>query len=141
MYTPTAGYRTTQITSSGPAGQIILLYQGAIRFGAQHLAALQRMDPEAAHHASIRAQAIVAELHQTLDLSAGPIAVQLGQLYGFVLDRLVEGNLSKTPKPTEDALFILRGLLEAWQAIATPVSSQPRPRATGGLTLVGAARK
>ena len=49
MLDPTAAYRTAQVASSSRAGQIVLLYQGAIRFGGQHLAWLERQDMEQAH--------------------------------------------------------------------------------------------
>jgi flagellar protein FliS len=123
MLDPTASYRTSQVVSASRAGQIVLLYQGAIRFGTQHLAFLERHDTEQAHRASIRCQEIVTALRGSLDLSAGPIAVQLDQLYGFVMDRLVAGNVSKEPRPTEEALQVLRGLLDAWQELAARPAS------------------
>jgi flagellar protein FliS len=118
MLDPTATYRTSQVVSASRAGQIVLLYQGAIRFGAQHLAFVERHDIEQAHKASIRCQEIVTALRGSLDLSAGPIAVQLSDLYDFVLQRLEKGNLTKDPRPTEEALQVLRGLLDAWQDLA-----------------------
>ena len=123
MLDPTAAYRTAQVVSASRAGQIVLLYQGAIRFGAQHLAFLERHDIEQAHRSSIRCQEIVTALRGSLDFTAGPIATQLDSLYEFVLRRLAAGNLAKEPKPTEEALQVLRGLLDAWQELATrPVS-------------------
>jgi flagellin-specific chaperone FliS len=41
---------------------------------------------------SIRCQEIVTALRGSLDLSAGPIATQLDDLYDFVLRRLEKGN-------------------------------------------------
>jgi flagellin-specific chaperone FliS len=74
-------------------------------------------------------------LRGSLDLAAGPVAVQLDQLYDFVLRRLMEGNMTKQARPTEEALKVLRGLLDAWQELAAqpaaePVetSTQPMPR-------------
>jgi flagellar protein FliS len=118
MLDPTAAYRTSQVTSASRVGQVVLLYQGAIRFGSQHLAFLERHEIEQAHRASIRCQEIVAALRGSLDLSAGPIAVQLDELYDFVQRRLASGNATKEPRHTEEALKVLRGLLEAWQEIA-----------------------
>ena len=123
MLDPTAAYRTAQVASASRAGQIVLLYQGAIRFATQHLAFVERHDVEQAHKASIRAQEIVNALRGSLELSAGPIAVQLDQLYDFVMRRLVDGNLTKDPRPTEEAIKVLRGLLEAWQEISTRPAS------------------
>jgi flagellar protein FliS len=130
MLDPTSTYRTSQVVSSSRAGQIVLLYQGAIRFGVQHVAWLERHDIEQAHRSSIRCQEIVAALRGSLDLSAGPIAVQLDQLYDFVLRRLADGNVTKQPKPTEEAVQVLRGLLEAWQELA----SRPRSALTDTAT-------
>jgi flagellar secretion chaperone FliS len=118
MFDPTATYRTSQVVSASKAGQIVLMYQGAIRFGLQHLAWLESHNVEQAHRASVRCQEIVASLRGSLDLTAGPIALQLDQLYGFVQERLIEGNMTKEAKPTQEALQVLRGLLEAWQDLA-----------------------
>jgi flagellar protein FliS len=123
MLDPTATYRTAQVVSASRAGQIVLLYQGAIRFGAQHLAFLERNNVEQAHRSSIRCQEIVTALRGSLDFTAGPIAAQLDALYEFVLRRLAAGNLAKEPKPTEEALQVLRGLLDAWQELASRPAS------------------
>lgn len=124
MLDPTAAYRTSQVSSASGAGQVVLLYQGAIRFASQHLAFIERHDVEQAHKASIRAQEIVSALRGSLDLSAGPIAVQLDQLYDFVMRRLMTGNMEKDPRPTAEALQVLRGLMEAWQELAARPASE-----------------
>lgn len=140
MYDPTSTYRSTQVATSGPAAQVVLLYQGALRFGAQHLAALRRGDLEAAHNASIRCQTVVSGLQESLNLSAGPIAAQLESLYVFCLDRLVAGNIHKDPRPTEEALIVLRDLLGAWQELAS-LGAGPLPVGpAAGVHQAGAAR-
>lgn len=132
MPDPTATYRTDQITTATPVGQVVLLLQGAIRFGRCHLEALERGDREAAHHASIRCQAIVAGLQEVLDFRAGPIATQLDAIYDFILRRLVEGNLRSDPRPTEEAIALLRDLLEAWTAVAARQGTASDPRSAAG---------
>jgi flagellar protein FliS len=134
MLDPTAAYRTSQVVGASRAGQIVLLYQGAIRFGTQHLAYLERHEIEPAHSASIRCQEIVLALRSSLALSYGPIAVQLDQLYDFVLRHLVAGNVAKEPRPTEEALQVLRGLLEAWQELASRPSSALADESSGAPT-------
>ena len=136
MLDPTGVYRTSQVVSASPVGRIVLLYQGAIRFGTQHLAFLERGETEQAHRSSMRCQEIVAALRGCLDLSAGPIAIQLDQLYDFVQRRLMDGNLAKQPKPTQEALQVLRGLLEAWQQIAATPQNE-LAATTPALTAVG----
>jgi flagellar secretion chaperone FliS len=158
MFDPTATYRTAQVVSASKTDQIVLLYQGAIRFTLQHLTWLERKDVEQANRASLRAQEIVSALRGSLDLSAGPIAVQLEALYDFVLRRLLDGNMSKKPRPTEEAVQVLRGLLEAWQELAARPTAADLPEGTasaqrlaqlgimspaaqGGGVLVGGARR
>jgi flagellar protein FliS len=119
-YDPTAAYRSAQVTTSSPANQVVLLYEGAIRFSAQSIQKLRARDFEGAHTASIRAQAIVSALRESLDLSAGEVALQLDAIYDFMLRRLVAGNMAKQPGPTLEVIDLLRSLLEAWRAIAVP---------------------
>ncbi len=131
-YDPTAAYRTAQVTTSSPAHQVVLLYEGAIRFCAQSIQRLAARDLEGAHTASIRAQAIVAALRETLDMDrGGDIAVQLDALYDFMLRRLVAGNVGKQPGPVLEVIDLLRGLLEAWRAIETNEVPQARPAVPG----------
>jgi flagellar protein FliS len=133
MYDPTAAYRSAQVTTSSPAAQVVLLHEGAIRFSA--------MDLEGAHTASVRAQAIVSALRESLDMSTGEIALQLDAIYDFMHRRLVAGNVSKTPGPALEVIDLLRGLADAWRQVAAPagaatpaaastddpVSTAPRP--------------
>jgi flagellar protein FliS len=125
---PTAVYRSTQVTTSSPATQIVLLYEGAIRFASLSVLRLEQHDVEAAHNASLRTQAIVSALRESLDLSAGDVALRLDGLYEFMIRRLTEGNLAKDPAPAKEVIGLLRELLAAWRAIANPQAGQePRP--------------
>jgi flagellar protein FliS len=71
-------------------------------------------------------------------MSAGAVAVNLDALYDYILRRLVAGNVAKDPAPTEEALGLLRSLLEAWQQVArqgaavatsVPAGATPSPAA------------
>jgi flagellar protein FliS len=119
-YDPTAAYRSTQVTTSSPASQVVLLYEGAIRFCALSVQRLTMKDLEGSHTASIRAQAIVSALRESLDMSTGEIAIQLDAIYDFMHRRLVAGNLAKEPGPALEVIDLLRGLLDAWRQVAGP---------------------
>ena len=146
-YDLTAAYRTAQVTTSSPAAQVVLLYEGAIRFSALSVQRLRAQDIEGAHTASVRAQAIVSALRESLDMSTGEIAIQLDAIYDFMHRRLVAGNVSKTPGPTLEAIDLLRGLLEAWRRVAAPAgagapapgraSAAAAPQPLVGLPIVG----
>jgi flagellar protein FliS len=136
-YDPTAAYRSAQVTTSSPAAQVVLLYEGAIRFAAQSAVRLEAKDLEGSHHASLRAQAIVSCLRESLDLSAGEIPARLDAIYEFMHRRLVAGNMAKDPAPAREVIALLRDLLEAWRAITAPApipaSIQDRPRSATGV--------
>jgi flagellar secretion chaperone FliS len=122
---PTGVYRQAQVATSNPVAQVVLLYEGAIRFAALSAHRLEQKDIEGSHRASLRAQAIVTELRNCLDLSAGDVAVKLDALYEFIGRRLIDGNTRKDPEPAREVIGLLRELLEAWRAIASPQSTQP----------------
>lgn len=129
-YDPTAAYRSAQVTTSSPAAQVVLLYEGAIRFSALSVQRLRAGDVEGAHVASLRAQAIVSALRESLDMSTGEIAIQLDAIYDFMHRRLVAGNVAKEAGPTLEAIDLLRGLLDAWRQIAQPAGeAAPHPAA------------
>ena len=118
MVDPTAAYRSVQVLSSNPVNQVAMLYEGAIRFATKHLIALETGDIAAAHNASLRSQEIVGALQETLDLSQGEIAASLDAIYHFILTRLVDGNVTKSPHSTTEAIELLRELRDAWLVIA-----------------------
>jgi flagellar protein FliS len=124
-FDPTAAYRTSQVTTSNPVAQVVLLYEGAIRFASLSIARIEQHDPEGAHKASLRAQAIVSSLRASLDLSAGDVARQLDSLYDFISRRLVAGNIAKDPEPAREAIGLLRDLLGAWRTVANPAQAAP----------------
>lgn len=126
---PTGVYRQAQVATSNPVAQVVLLYEGAIRFTALSVARLEQHDIEGSHRASLRAQAIVTELRNALDLSAGDVAVRLDALYEFMGRRLVAGNIHKDPEPAREVMGLLRELLEAWRAIANPQAAAADPAA------------
>jgi flagellar protein FliS len=124
-YDPTAVYRTAQVTASSPAARVVLLYEGAIRFAALSVQCLERHDLEGSHNASLRAQTIVGALRESLDLSAGDLAVQLDQLYDFMIRRLAAGNVAKDPRAAVEVIGLLRELLGAWRQVADPARATP----------------
>jgi len=136
-YDLTATYRSAQVTTSSPAAQVVLLYEGAIRFAAQSIARLEEHDLEGSHNTSLRAQAIISALRESLDLSAGDVALRLDGLYSYMQRRLVEGNIDKDTAPAREVIGLLRELLAAWRAVAAPAAqtsgaadvAQPAPPA------------
>ena len=115
---PYAQYRQNSVETASPTRLVVMLYDGAIRFLSQALAAMQ-----AGQHApqSVligKAQAIIAHLHDTLDAEAGSaFAESLSGIYTALLRTLTAANIENQRGPVEEALSILRELRETWAEV------------------------
>jgi len=120
-------YRQTQAQTAAPGEQVVMLYRGALRFVIQAIAAIEARNIEAAHTNLIRAQAIVTELLESLDVErGGDLARQLISIYAYMNQRLIEANLRKDPEPAREVEQLLRELLPAWEAAARSVAPTNR---------------
>jgi flagellar protein FliS len=122
-------YRTMVVETATPVELVVKLYRGVLRFGQQAVEALERGDHEDAHACLTRAQAIIAELSESLDLdNGGQLAVQLLTLYTYSTRLLAEANCQKAVEPVRGVLELFRELLPAWQAISdSPVGTRLTP--------------
>jgi flagellar secretion chaperone FliS len=122
-------YRQTQAQTAAPGELIVMLYRGATRFVASAIEAIEANNVQAAHTYLLKAQAIVTELFDSLDLErGGEVAKNLMSIYDFMNRRLVDANLRKDAEPAREVERLLRELLPAWeqavrQTAATPVRS------------------
>lgn len=109
-------YQQQAATTASPAQLVLMLYDGALTNVARAEVALHGQDPQGAHEALTRAQAIVNELAVTLDHErGGEVAANLASLYGFCNERLVEANISKSSEGLGDAASVLSQLRDAWE--------------------------
>jgi len=101
-----------------------MLYEGAIRFTKHaHAAMKQKKVAEKGKFIS-KATAILSELMATLDFKAGgQLAVDLENLYVFMIDKLIEGNIKNDPECLLTVENLLLTLHEAWK----DVIENPRP--------------
>ena len=114
--------QASQVTQADPAQLIVLLYNGAL----SHIAQGQQFHKEGnlvqAGLAISKAQAIVGELRQVLDLdSGGDIAKNLDRLYAYMHELMVKAMLASRVEPLNEAAKLLTKLREAWSEVATLV--------------------
>jgi len=108
-------YLRTQVQTASREQLILMLYDGAIRFGEQAKERIAAGDWEGSHGLLIRAENIVLELLYALDRKAGgAIADNLASLYSYCYQRLVEANIHHDPAKVDECNGILRRLREAW---------------------------
>ena len=96
-------------------------------------------DIRARSRAISKAMAIVTELSQSLDMSAGgELSRNLAELYGYIAKLLIQANAEQCEAPLSEAERLLTTLLEAWNAACQPSrsarSSDPQPAAFGWTT-------
>lgn len=119
-------YQQTKVNTASPAELTLMLFNGAVRFTMQAIAAVEARRLDAAHHDLVRAQDIVTELQSSLNMSY-PIAQNLYQLYVYIGDRLVEANVRKDPEPAQVALQLLQELRDTWAEVVQSGAARPRP--------------
>ena len=117
-----SAYKRGQVSSAGPLRIVVLLYEGAIRFGGQ---ALQKFDDPALRGSALgRMHRIVSELLSALDHDqGGEIAGNLDALYTYALEAITRANVASDRKALESAIEVLQTLLDGWRGIDSVSSS------------------
>lgn len=119
-------YRRTQAETASPAELITMMYTGAIRFLSLSRQKIEARDLEAANRHLLRGQEIILELMISVDVSAGPVARNLFDLYEFMHRHLIQANVRKDGAMIEEVVQMLRELLPAWEQAV----SAARPNVT-----------
>ena len=115
---PYAQYRQNSIETASSTRIIVMLYDGAIRFLTQALAAMEAKRYDLQSRKISSAQSIIAHLHDTLDTEIGSaFAESLNGIYTSLLRSLTMANVQNQPGPVEEAVQILRELRETWAEV------------------------
>ncbi len=90
-----------------------MLYNGALRFIKQGIAAMEQEDIAGTNSALTRAQDIICELMTSLDLQY-EVANNLLSLYDFVYRSLVLANLKKDVAVAKQCAALITELRDTW---------------------------
>ena len=113
-----ARYEEQAITTQNRGRLVVLLYEGAIRFLRQALAASMAGEFRKQSHSIARAQDILLELNTVLDMEAGgTLAQNLRDLYTFLWQHLNRSNMNNHPQGIRRSIAILEELVGGWKAI------------------------
>jgi flagellar protein FliS len=120
-------YYETQTNTADPGELVVMLYKGAARFLASAIEGIEAGNREVSNNNFLRAQAVISELTDTLDMArGGDLAMNLGRIYEYMNHRLVDANLRKDAEPAREVERLLRELLPAWeQAARETKAAQP----------------
>lgn len=114
----------TDVHSASPHRLVAMLFDGAFDAMNQAIQSIQVGNVEVKGRALSRAVRILDEgLRAGLDLSAGQLAADLRELYGYVCMRLTHANLRSDVAAIEECQRLLAPVRDAWNAIAqTPAA-------------------
>jgi len=111
-------YQSVQVTTTDRGRLLLMMYDGAIKFLKQAKAGVEEHDIARFCRFLAKAQAIIAELMNTLDFEkGGVIARDLDRLYDFMLFYLTEANLHRDPKRIEKVIGLLDTIYSAYKDI------------------------
>jgi flagellar protein FliS len=114
-------YRRNAILTASPEKLIKMLYDGAIQNLERSRIGLNDASTSRSEKVGIalgKAMSIICELRSSLNHEVGgDVARNLDSLYEFSVDQITQANLTRTARPVEATLTVLRTLKEGWDGI------------------------
>jgi flagellar protein FliS len=138
-----ASYGRIANTESDPIKQIVMLYDGAIKFLNLTAANIEAQDIAAKAEHSTRALAIVGYLQSILDFEkGGQVAVSLDNLYRSVTVLILKASARPDADLMRRAATLLIPVRDAWMVNAgrpasAPTLNIPEVREAAGFAMVG----
>lgn len=113
---PYQNYQNNAVMTASSGELTLMLYNGAIKFCNIAIEAMEQKNIPKANQASLRAQDIIGELQSTLDLKY-EVGQDMDQLYAFINQLLVQGNMEKNKEKIEQAREFIREFRDMWQEV------------------------
>jgi len=121
-------YATNDINTANRLHLLVMLYDSAVKFMAL---AIKNLDAGNIAEKGMyvgKAIAIISEFRGTLDFGPDPkLAKNLDNLYTFINDNLLQGNIKNDRKQLENALRITVTLREGWVELENKVKKGEVP--------------
>lgn len=120
----------TDVQAASPHRLVAMLFDGVFDAMAQATQAIQTGNIELKGRSLTRAVRILDEgLRAGLDLSAGQLATDLRELYGYVCMRLTHANLKSDLAAIDECQRLLSPVREAWAGISQTPAALGSPAA------------
>ena len=119
-------YQTNDISTSNQGQLILMLYDGALQAVNQSIQCMSERDVAGQSRNILKAQDIINELSLALDMKqGGEVAKTLEQLYQFVLNQLIQANITSDKMYLESVIKVLSPLRDAWSRITETANGEP----------------
>jgi len=110
-------YRKAQVETADQGTLILMCYDGAITFLKKGKHAMLNKDPLICTTFLGKAQNVLWELTNSLNLDAGQIARNLEALYNYMIRRIIEAEYHNKPEVLDEIITYLLELKESWEKI------------------------
>lgn len=114
MKNPYGQYKQNSIMTANPQELTLMLYNGALKFIGQAKIYIEQKNIPKANESIMRAQDIVQELNITLNMDY-EVSTGLRSLYTYILEKLVDANISKDVKHLDEAAEMVTELRDTWK--------------------------
>lgn len=129
-------YLKTRVLTATPEQLQMMLYDGALRFGEQARAALEKKQYDQSYALIVRVQRIITELSSSLKHDVSPdLCGKLAALYNYAYRQLIEANVSHSLERLDDAMSVLRYQRETWDLLLKQLSRQKMVGIAGRMDL------
>ena len=110
-------YKQQGVLTANPIELVVMLYDGCIKQIKIACLSIEEKDFEQANNSLQKAQRILMELINSLDLRYS-VGGDLLSLYEFMLNELATGNATKDVKTLSDVVKLLAELRESWATLS-----------------------
>ena len=107
-------YKENSINTASPEELTLMLYNGLIKFIMRGMDSIEKCNVQDAHNNIIRAQDIIKEFMNTLDMNY-ELSQSLFSIYEYLLGRLVDANYAKDKEILEEVLGFAKVLRDTWE--------------------------
>jgi flagellar protein FliS len=114
---PQEAYRRQDIMTASSVDLVIMLYDALKKNIILGRRGIQKKDVQSAHKHLIKAQEIISELINCLDMNY-QISEELLSIYEFMLRNTVDANLNKDESSLAPVIDMIESLREAWKEIS-----------------------
>jgi len=111
-------YRRQDVLTAGPVDLIIMLYDALKKNIVLGKRSIIKKDVPGAHKSLIKAQMILTELINSLDMNY-QISEDLLDLYEFALKSIADANMHKDIEPLDPVIEMVDSIRDAWKEIST----------------------
>ena len=114
---PQDAYRRQDVLTAGPVDLIVMLYDALKKNLILGKRGIQKSDVPGAHKCLMKAQMILTELINSLDMNY-QISEELLELYEFALKSITNANMHKDAEPLDPIIEMVDSIREAWKEIS-----------------------